>query len=107
MTLVARFANNVNTEKGKRMKFPAHEASLSLEHNQHKAYYLTVAQSIADSDHGYQEDCWISEEQKQKAIDTNECWTLQWYPRTPIGFYIKSAADLDALLNYVNTHEFN
>jgi hypothetical protein len=69
------------------MKFPRHEASLTLTHNDHKSYYQTVVQAIADDSHGYQADCWISEEQKQKAIETNECWTLQWYPDTPVGFF--------------------
>lgn len=77
---------------------PRHDASLHLTHNDHKSYYLTVAKAIADDDHGYSEDCWVSEEQKQKAIETNECWTLQWYPNTPVGFCILSAADLDVLL---------
>ena len=84
------------------IQFPKHEASLTLTHNEHKAYYRTVTQSIEDDDHGYRKDDWVSEEQKQKAIEIDECWTLQWYPDTPIGFYIMSAADLDALLKYVN-----
>jgi hypothetical protein len=81
------------------MKFPKHEASLHLTHNQHKAYFRTVEQSIEDEDHGYRADDWVSEEQKQKAIATNECWSLQWYPDTPVGSYSLSAADLDVLLN--------
>jgi len=81
------------------MQFPKHEASLHLTHNDHKSYYKTVAQCVANGDdHGYREDEWVSPEQKQKAIDTNECWTLQWYPNTPVGFNILSAADLDVLL---------
>lgn len=80
------------------MQFPEHKASLHLTHNEHKSYYQTVADRIADGDHGYTADCWVSEEQKQKAILTNECWTLQWYPDTPVGFCLLSAADLDALL---------
>lgn len=80
------------------LKWPKHEASLCLTHNDHKSYYRTVAESIADKDHGYSDDCWISNEQKQKAIATNDCWTLQWYPDSPIGFCILSAADLDLLL---------
>lgn len=82
------------------MIFPHHKASLHLTHNNHLSYYQTVAQSIADESHGYMNDCWISEEQKQKAIDTNDCWHLQWYPETPVGFCDASAADLDALLAY-------
>ena len=81
------------------MQFPPHKASLHLTHNDHKSYYQTVAQSILQGDHGYDEDCWVSEEQKQKAINTNECWVLQWYPDTPVGFNILSAADLDVLLS--------
>lgn len=81
------------------MEFPKHEASLHLTHNQHKAYYRTVQQSIDDDDHGYQDDCWISEKEKQKAIETNDCWSLQWYPRTPNGFCMLSAYSLTALLD--------
>lgn len=80
------------------MLFPDHKASLHLTHNDHKSCYQTVEQSIRDKDFGYAEDDWVSEEQKQKAIVTNDCWTLQWYPDTPVGFYKMSAADLDVLL---------
>lgn len=83
-------------------KFPPHKASLHLTHNQHKAYYLTVAQSVAGDDFGYTADCWVSEAEKQKAIETDECWTLQWYPDTPIGFHTASASTLEALLEHVN-----
>lgn len=41
---------------------------------------------------------WISPEERQKAIDTNSWWTLQWYPETPVGFCIISASSLEALL---------
>ena len=78
--------------------FPNHKASLSLTHNQHKDYYQTVAVSIDMGDHGYTNDCWVSPDQKAKAIEADECWTLQWYPDTPVGFHILSAADLDALM---------
>ena len=84
------------------MQFPPHAASLHLTHNDHKSYYRTVAESIEDGDHGYEHRCWVSDEQKAKAIATNECWTLQWYPDTPIGFCILSAADLDVLLHRAN-----
>ena len=78
------------------MQFPKHEASLRLTHNDHKSYYQTVAESIEAGDHGYRD--WVSEEQKRKAIDTNECWFVQWYSDTPVGFCIMAAADLDVLL---------
>lgn len=77
---------------------PAHEAGLHLTHNVHKNYYRTVKELVEEDDHGYAEDDWVSPEQRQKAIETNECWTLQWYPHTPVGFCLLSAADLDVLL---------
>ena len=81
------------------MKFPKHEASLHLVHNDHKSYYQTVEHCVAEGDHGYR--YWVSEEQKQKAIATNECWYIQWYPHTPVGFNLIAAADLDVLLAFV------
>lgn len=80
------------------IKWPKHEASLYLTHNEHKSNYQTVQKAIDAGDHGYEDDCWVSPEQRQKAIDTNDCWSLQWYPKTPVGFCILSAADLDVLL---------
>ncbi len=82
------------------INWPPHKASLHLTHNEHLAYYRTVAEAIADKDHGM--DDWVSEEQKQKAIATNDCWVLQWYPDTPVGFCILAAADLDVLLKAAN-----
>lgn len=80
------------------MKLPRHDISLTLTHNDHKSVYQTVLQSIESQDHGYSDDCWVSPEQKRKAIETNDCWMIQWYPDTPVGFYILAAADLDVLL---------
>lgn len=86
------------------MKFPHHEASLHLTHNDHKSVYETAEQWIADNDErGFAE--WISEEQKQKAIETDSIWTLQWYPNTPVGFNCLAAADLDLLLEAASAGE--
>ena len=77
------------------IEFPKH-LSLVLTHNEHLLSYDTVEYEVGFGHHGY--DCWVSEEQREKAISTNDCWTLQWYPDTPVGFCILSAADLDVLL---------
>lgn len=79
------------------IRFPAHKCGLYLSHNSHKDCYKTVKEFINEEEFGYH-DCWINEEQKQKAIETNDCWYIQWYPDTPIGFCILAAADLDVLL---------
>lgn len=73
------------------MNFPRH-LSLHITHNGHKDYYEGI------EDYLRERDDWISEEQKTKAIELNELWEVQWYPDTPIGFYIVIGADLDLVL---------
>ena len=85
------------------MQFPKHAAALHLTHNEHKSCYQTVAERIEDGSFGYADErAWVSEEQKQKAMATDEAWMLQWYPDTPVGFCLLMAADLDALLAAAN-----
>ena len=89
------------------MKFPRHDCSLTLIHNAPRDCYNTVAQVCDESDScydpWYEDEAWISEEQRQKAIATNEVWSLSWYPSSPVGFlHHRHAADLDSLMEYVN-----
>jgi len=79
------------------MQFPEHKASLRLTHNEHLDYYQTVENWIEENGTRHFAT-WVSDDQKQKAIETNEFWVLQWYPDTPVGFYCLAAADLDVLL---------
>ncbi len=76
--------------------------TMTLTHNDHAVNYQTVSDAIESNDHGYTDDCFISKEQKKKSIEKNEHWMVQVYPDTPIGFYIFSACDLDALLLHVD-----
>lgn len=87
------------------MKFPRHAAALYLRHNEHKSVYRTVQEAIDDNDFGYADDDWVSPEQRQKAIETNECWSLQWYRYSPVGFCLLSAADLDVLLEAASAED--
>lgn len=77
---------------------PKHKCGLHLQHNDHKNVYEPAGQWIADNDW-----CdWENEEAKQRAIDTDEIWTIQWYPDTPVGFYALAAPTLDELLKRAN-----
>lgn len=76
--------------------FPDHKCSLTLTHNQHKDYYQSVISYLSDREIPL--DDWVSEEQWEKAIETDSMWELQWYPDTPIGFIRLFACDLDVLL---------
>jgi hypothetical protein len=81
-------------------KLPPHKYSLSLTHNQPRDYHETVKEYL-DDDINSDRIEWVSEEEKQKAIATNEIWEIQWYPDTPIGFYCVAASTLDALMDGV------
>jgi len=77
------------------MNFPKYDMSMQLTHNRHKNYYQTAEQAIASGD--YDEGSWVSPEQKQKAIDTDQIWRLQWW-QTAVTSFVLHAADLDVLL---------
>lgn len=80
------------------MKLPKH-INLTITHNDHNSVYRTVGEYATELD-------WVSEEEKQKAIASNEIWEIQWYPNTPIGFFRVAASNLDVLLDYVNSQEW-
>jgi len=77
---------------------PAHKASLHLTHNDHLSNYWTVAEFDQNETAMHGDASWVSEEQRQKAIALNEMWELQWYPDTPVGFYVLRGCDLWAVI---------
>ena len=85
------------------MKFPEHKCSLHLEHNPHKAGYEPIAQWVACP--GNRMYDWKDDESKRRSIATNEVWTLQWYPDTPIGFCAVAAPTLQEVLELANQDE--
>lgn len=85
---------------------------LSLLDGEHTAIYLTFndvhsinhasAKEWVEKWDGYDEpDDWLSESERDKAIAENSVWTLQWYPRTPIGFHTVRASSLKTLIEAV------
>lgn len=79
------------------MKFPKHDAGMFITHNEHKNYYENIEEFIINND--IKE--FISEEDKQKCIDNNDIWEIQWYPNTPIGFYKIAGSDFNLLLKEI------
>ena len=80
-------------------RLPAHKAALYLTHNDHLSVYETAEQWWADRvRHNGDEDDWVSREEKAKALESNEVWELRWYPDTPVGFCIRLASTLEAVL---------
>lgn len=81
------------------MKLPEHKCGLYLEHNANRDYYETVEQYLQDNtQYQFRDDA-----SRQTCIESNELWTLQWYPHTPVGFIAVAAASLDELLELANS----
>jgi hypothetical protein len=77
------------------MKFPEHKCGLQLSHNQHKDYYQTIDQYVAEQPDYFP---FRNSEDLARCVSTNEIWELQWYPDTPIGFYRSVAPTLEECL---------
>lgn len=80
------------------MKLPKGEYGLYLTHNDHKSVYDTLPEWLENCAAIYD---WADEEAKQRAIETDCIWTLQWYPHSPIGFTAVAAPTLPELLEMV------
>ena len=85
------------------LNLPPHKCGLELSHNTHRNYYLTAKQWLEERESVDQDAWeWANEEQKARAIATDEIWILHWYPHTPIGFEAYAAPTLKELLELAN-----
>jgi hypothetical protein len=73
--------------------------SFTLEHNPHKGYYDSVEDYLDFREFDDEE---ILPEDKEEAIRTDELWTLQWYPRTPVVFYVMVSSTYEKLMQRVD-----
>lgn len=78
------------------MTFPSHKFGLFLTHNEHRDYYQSMEGYLSEEfQAGW---TWESEDSKRRAISTDECWHLQWFPRSPGTSYICAAPTLEEVL---------
>ena len=70
---------------------------LRILHNTHKSFYEPIEEYIRDiSDEDFPDL-----EEKQKIIDTDSIWCIQWYPDIPTDFYIVYTATFARALAHV------
>ena len=63
-------------------------SSLTIAFNDEHACNYVTAQKYADEFGEYAVDRgWPSVDEREKALRENSVWSIQWYPKTPIGFY--------------------
>jgi len=86
-------------------RLPPHKCGLYLEHNPNRDVYDVVGQWVEQNDSLECPADWKDAEQKSRAIQTNELWTLQWYPSTPIGSHFIAAPTLEELLTFAAEYE--
>ncbi len=80
-------------------------SSLTIAFNDEHAINYATAQEWHDKWHGYSGDSddvisWPTDEERLKAIRENSVWTIQWYPRTPVGFCCVGAPTFEAAARY-------
>jgi hypothetical protein len=63
-------------------------------------YYDTVEQFVGEFDPHE----WASQDDYLKACVEDELWSLQCYPRTPVGFYTIHAPTFTDLMKILVTH---
>lgn len=85
--------------------FPSHKCSLTLVHNEHLDNYETAAEWLKEDESRGAPAKWKDDDAKRRAVETNEVWELQWYPRTPIGSYRIAAPTLNELLEFAATYD--
>ena len=64
------------------MKLPKHKCGLYITHNEHLDIYQPIIEAVGEV--GDEE--WATKDSRERAIETNSLWSIQWYPDTPIGF---------------------
>jgi hypothetical protein len=79
---------------------PDHKCGLYITHNEYKDCYEYIADAVCDLDGD-----WASSDEKLKALDTGQIWTIQWYPDTPVGFHRVAASTLSAAIEAANRDE--
>lgn len=77
-------------------------SSMSISCNDHAVNYISASREIIENSFGrFDDKNFTSPEEKQRCADTNTIWTLQWYPDTPVGFYVVHASTFEAIAAWV------
>ena len=76
------------------MDLPPH-ISCTIEHNPQNSYYQTIDEYCLENKRIYED---IDVEIKQKCIEANSLWVIQFYPISPICFYISIGSSFEEAL---------
>lgn len=82
------------------MTFPKHDAGLTLCHNPHKVFYMTLDKWLEEQ---MNQPAWADDEAKATAIARDDIWTLNWNPDNPVGSFYVAAPSLAELLEFARS----
>ena len=71
--------------------------AISFEFNEHWADREPVAKAVD----ALSQDNWISDEDRQKCIETNSLWVVRWYRLTTLGQICVCGSSLNFILDYL------
>lgn len=81
-------------------------SSLHIGLNKHASSYCDVEKAAGDDWKLIDPEDWVSDDERAEAIKLNRAWSLQWYPRTPVGFCKVVASTLEAaVVDALRQHE--
>lgn len=69
--------------------------SFRITYNDHTHYYRTVEEDFSYEEDHVAGEGFINLEDYNKCLEENILWTVQWYPRNPVGFYVTYGSTLD------------
>jgi hypothetical protein len=72
------------------------KAGVHLTVNQYKDYYQSIEEAIAEARERDAGD--ISDDMEYRMIQTGQFWELQFYPNTPVGFYVVYGTSFEEVL---------
>lgn len=85
-------------EQTLRQLLSGEHSSLTLSFNdEFAANYCTAHEWPERCPEFLDEDTWVSEHERNVALENNTVWAIQWYPNTPVGFNILRASNLASL----------
>ncbi|WP_375198981.1 hypothetical protein [Cupriavidus metallidurans] len=77
---------------------------LIIQHNDHALIYQPIVDWLID--HCGPDGCYdVTPDDRDEILRTGECWTLQWYPNTPVGFNAVAAATLERCIELATEGE--
>lgn len=79
---------------------PRHAASLTITHNDHKDCYRTAAQQFAEWEERGHTPNMRAGDWKERMIEADEIWEVQWYANSPVGFCNVAAPSLEEAVEF-------